>query len=157
MDAIYCVTYLIFRILTRCYVAVEKIWLFTDEVSYALYANIILLSRFWGVTIDGVWIGEFDLLIICIHYSELQVIIALSLISTLYKSPQHPLSPFSSLLCLQQPFPSKWILTMEILQLLTLISLLSGEYPATVNCQLNYSAISSQPPLQSSTHLPTLN
>jgi hypothetical protein len=39
------------------------------------------------------------------HHSELQVITALSLISTLYKSSQHLLS-FSSLLCLHQPFPS---------------------------------------------------
>jgi hypothetical protein len=34
-----------------------------------------------------------DLLTIYTHHSELQVITALSLISTLYKSPQHPLGP----------------------------------------------------------------
>jgi hypothetical protein len=26
----------------------------------------------WGVTVDGVWIGELDLLTICIHYLELR-------------------------------------------------------------------------------------
>jgi hypothetical protein len=45
-----------------------------------------------GVIIDGVRIGEW---IYCPHHSELQVITALSLISTIYKSPQHPLSIFS--------------------------------------------------------------
>jgi hypothetical protein len=45
-----------------------------------------------------------DLLTIYTHHSELQEITALPLISTLYKSPQHPLS-FSSLLCFKQPFP----------------------------------------------------
>jgi hypothetical protein len=46
---------------------------------------------------------------------------------------------------------------MEILQLPAL-TLLSGEYPATeLLSTVNYSAISSQPPLQSSTQLPTLN
>jgi hypothetical protein len=39
-----------------------------------------------GASIDGVWIGELDLLTTCTHHSELQVITALSLISTLYKS-----------------------------------------------------------------------
>jgi hypothetical protein len=41
------------------------------------------------VTIDGVRIGELDLLILYIHHSELQLIIALSLIYTLYSSPLH--------------------------------------------------------------------
>jgi hypothetical protein len=58
-----------------------------------------------GVIIDGVAIGELDLLTTSIHHSEIQVITALWLISTLYKSPQHQLSLFSSLLCLHQPFP----------------------------------------------------
>jgi hypothetical protein len=38
------------------------------------------------------------------HNSELQIITALSLISTLYKSPRRLLN-FSSLLCLNRPFP----------------------------------------------------
>jgi hypothetical protein len=37
---------------------------------------------------------DMDLLIAYIHRSEVQVITALSLFSTLYKSPQHPLSLF---------------------------------------------------------------
>jgi hypothetical protein len=39
------------------------------------------------------------------HHSVRQVITALSLIPTFYKLPQHPLSFFSSLLWLHQPFP----------------------------------------------------
>jgi hypothetical protein len=72
----------------------------------------LLLSRFKGVTVDGVWIGEWT----CTYHSELQVITALLLISTFYKSPQHSLSLF-------QPAVSKpvlaWqlLLTAEILQL----------------------------------------
>jgi hypothetical protein len=45
-----------------------------------------LLSRFRGVTIEGVWIGELNLLTSSTRHSELQVITALSLISTIYKS-----------------------------------------------------------------------
>jgi hypothetical protein len=56
------------------------------------------------VTIDGVWIGELDLLTTYTHHSELQVITTLLLISTLYK-PLHA-KTFPSLVCLQQPFPS---------------------------------------------------
>jgi hypothetical protein len=39
-----------------------------------------------GVTIDGVWIDELDSLTTYTHHSGLQVITALSLMSTLYKS-----------------------------------------------------------------------
>jgi hypothetical protein len=49
---------------------------------------------FWGVTIGGVWIRYWILLTPCTHHSELQAIILLSLISPLYKSPQHPPSLF---------------------------------------------------------------
>jgi hypothetical protein len=93
------------------------------------------------------------------HHSELQVIIALSLISTLYKSQQHPLSHFS-VCCV---FNSRSLATSSN----------SGDSSAfrdhvvtarwtsrnwtLVNCQLNYGAISSQPPLQSLTQLPNLN
>jgi hypothetical protein len=44
-----------------------------------------------------------DLLTTYAHDSELQAITAPPLISTIHKSPQHPLS-FTSLLCLHQPF-----------------------------------------------------
>jgi hypothetical protein len=44
-------------------------------------------SHFRGVTTDGAWIREFDLLNTCTHHSELQVITAPSLVSILYKSP----------------------------------------------------------------------
>jgi hypothetical protein len=46
-----------------------------------------------------------DLLTSYTHHSELQVITALSLISTLYKSPQQPPSLYPAL-CLHQPFLS---------------------------------------------------
>jgi hypothetical protein len=63
-----------------------------------------------------------------------------------------PFKPFPSLLCLQQ------LLTVEILQLPTLTSVLSGKYPtAELLSAVNCSTISSQPPLQSATELPTLN
>jgi hypothetical protein len=45
-----------------------------------------ILSRPRGVTIDAVWVDELDLLVTRTHHSELQVISALSLILTLYKS-----------------------------------------------------------------------
>jgi hypothetical protein len=86
-----------------------------------------------------------DLLTIYKHNSKLQAITTLSLISTLYKSPAHAKSSQSSL-------DISWqrILTMKILQLLC-----SRYYcPASIpqpNCQQNYSAISAQPPVQSST------
>jgi hypothetical protein len=47
-----------------------------------------------------------DLLITCTHHSELQVISAPSLISTIYKSPEHPLSLPTSLPC-HKPLPGK--------------------------------------------------
>jgi hypothetical protein len=52
-----------------------------------------------------------DLLTTCIHHSELQVITASLLISTIHRSPEQPLSLFPAY-CLQQLFPSngfqKW-------------------------------------------------
>jgi hypothetical protein len=71
-----------------------------------------------------------DLLTTCLHHSELPVITALSLISILYKWRQHPISlfqptVFSTAVLWQRN------LTVEFLQLPTLTSLLSGEYPAT--------------------------
>jgi hypothetical protein len=56
---------------------------------------VIILSQFMCVTIDRVWIDEWIYKPL-IHNLELQVIAVLSLISTLHKSPQHPLSLFSA-------------------------------------------------------------
>jgi hypothetical protein len=79
-----------------------------------------------GVTIDGVWIGELDLLTTCTHHAELEVITALSLISTLYKSLHATSSHFS--------FTNRFLVTDlnnddSSASLLTL--LLAGEYLAT--------------------------
>jgi hypothetical protein len=54
------------------------------------YKNVTILGSDYKRGMD--WI--LDVLTTCTHHSELQVITALSLIFTLYKSPQHPLSPF---------------------------------------------------------------
>jgi hypothetical protein len=98
-----------------------------------------------------------DLLISCTHHSKLQALTALSLISTLYKSPQHSLSLFQYAMS-WQAIPWQRVLTVEILQLPALRSSCRSHPCRTlVNCQFNYSAISSQPSLQSSTELTTLN
>jgi hypothetical protein len=89
-----------------------------------------ILSRFRGVTIDRVWIGELDLLTTCIHHSELHLITAPLLISTIHRSPHHSLSLFQPAVS-STAVPSRRLLTVEILQLPALMSLLSGEYPAT--------------------------
>jgi hypothetical protein len=89
-----------------------------------------------------------DLLTTYTRHSEVQALTRLSLIFTLHKSPQH-------LLSLSQPTVSSsavtWqrLLTVEIFQLHALRSPChSRPCRALVNCQLNYSAICSQPPLQ---------
>jgi hypothetical protein len=51
---------------------------------------------------EGVLIGELDLMTACIHHSELQTLTSLLLISTIHSS-SHAKS-FFNLLCLQQPF-----------------------------------------------------
>jgi hypothetical protein len=56
------------------------------------------------VTIDGVLAWILDLVTTHTHNLDVQAITAPPLISTIHKSPQHPVS-FSSLLCLHQPFP----------------------------------------------------
>jgi hypothetical protein len=100
-----------------------------------------------------------DLLTIYIHHSELHVITAPLLISTIYRSSQHPLSLFP--VCFV--FNSRSLATVSN----------SGDTSASrahvvtvrriscnwklVDCQLNYSDISSQSPLQSSTQLPAFN
>jgi hypothetical protein len=94
-----------------------------------------------------------DLLTTYTHHSKLQVITALSLISALYKSLAHAKSSQSSLDVFWQR-----LLTVEILQLPALRpSCHSRSCRTFVFCQFNYRTISSQPPLQSSTQLPTLN
>jgi hypothetical protein len=59
------------------------------------------------VTIDEVWIGGLDILTTCAHHSELQVA-NYSTTANFHNSQitTAPAIPFSSLLCLQQPFPS---------------------------------------------------
>jgi hypothetical protein len=52
------------------------------------------IVTYLGVIMDGVWIGESIYWPLNTHHSELQGITALSLISPLYKPPQHPLSLF---------------------------------------------------------------
>jgi hypothetical protein len=51
-----------------------------------------ILSRVW-VTVDGAWIGEWIYWPLT-HASEVQVLTAPPLISTVHKLSQHPLSPF---------------------------------------------------------------
>jgi hypothetical protein len=100
---------------------------------------------------DGVWIG--------IHRSELHVIIVSLLTSTIHVSPQYPLSLFPA----RSVFNSHSLataLTVEILQLPAVMSLLSGEYPATellstVNTTIAPSLLSLA--CKSSIELPTLN
>jgi hypothetical protein len=97
-----------------------------------------------------------DLLTTCTHYSELQVITALSLISTLHRLQKHPLSllqlaVFTS--CSLATASNSGDSSDSRAQVLCH----SRPCRTLVNCQLNYSAISSQPPLQSSTELPSLN
>jgi hypothetical protein len=77
---------------------------------------------------DMDWI--LDLLTTCIHHSVLQVITAPLLISTIHRSPQHPLSLFQPSTSTSAA-PYQRPLTVEILQLLAPTSLLAGEYPAT--------------------------
>jgi hypothetical protein len=48
----------------------------------------------WSVTLDGVLHWILDVLTTYTHNSEVQVITAPSLISTIHKSPHHPLSLF---------------------------------------------------------------
>jgi hypothetical protein len=68
------------------------------------------------------------------HHSELQVITALSLISTLYKSSQHPLSLFPAVS--SSGLPWQRLLTVEILQLHALrfyLHMLSAELNSLSN------------------------
>jgi hypothetical protein len=90
------------------------------------------LHTFRDATVDGVCIsGTYT------HHSELQEITALSLISTLCKSPQHPLSYFPAC-CV---FLSHSLATAAS----------SGDSSAS-----RYQLLSSQPPVQNSTFNPLL-
>jgi hypothetical protein len=68
------------------------------------------------VTVDGVWIGKRIYWPLIPHDSELQVITAPPLISTIHKSPQHPLS-VSQPAVSSPAVPWQRFLTVEILQL----------------------------------------
>jgi hypothetical protein len=125
-----------------------------------IMSTITEVAWIWRCTIyiDGVWIGELDLLNTCTHHSELQVITALSLISTLYKSQQHPLSLFQPTV-----FTSRSLATasnsgdcIAFRAHIVTVRRISRNW-TLVDCQLNYSAVSSQLPLQSSPQLPALN
>jgi hypothetical protein len=96
-----------------------------------------------------------DLLTTCTHHSELQVITAPLLISTIHRLPLHPLSLFLPL----WNFNNRSLATasnngdssVSRAHVVTVRRICRNW--ALIDCQLNYSAISSQPPLQSSTQL----
>jgi hypothetical protein len=114
---------------------------------------------FRGVTTDGVWIDELDLLTTCRHHSELQVITCLSLISILHKLPQHPVSLFPT--CCVSNSSSLAMASNSRDSSASRAHIITSRRiccnSTLVNSQFNYSAISSQPVLQSSTQLPTLH
>jgi hypothetical protein len=88
------------------------------------------------VTVDGVWIGEW----IYWQNLELQVIMALSLISTIHKSPQHPLS-LSEPVVSSLAVPWQRLQTVEILQFHALRSSCHNrQCRIPLNCQLNWVA-----------------
>jgi hypothetical protein len=74
-------------------------WRWWSKVEIRIYRHV-----YESLTIDGVLDSRLGLLITLTHDSWLHLIIAPSLISTLYKSLQHTLSLFS-LLCFHQSFP----------------------------------------------------
>jgi hypothetical protein len=83
------------------------------ECRTLLETNMKMINIVTCVTIDGVWIGDS---IYWPHDSELQIISAPPLISTIHKSPQHPLSFFQP--AVSSPVvPWQRLLTVEILQL----------------------------------------
>jgi hypothetical protein len=86
------------------------------------------------------------------QHSELQVITALSLTSTLCKPPRYPLSLFPAY-CVFISVPWQRLLTVEILQFHALRSYLDSLPCRTLPSTDNYRAISSQPHLQCSTEL----
>jgi hypothetical protein len=94
-----------------------------------------------------------------LHNMKIQPITARPLMSTIHRSPQHMLSIFPA----YSVFNSRSLATgsnggdssASRAHVVT-VWRISRNW-TLVNCHLNYSAISSQPPLQSSTQLSTLN
>jgi hypothetical protein len=80
-----------------------------------IYIYIYILSPLC-VSIDGVWIGEWIYWPLYTHDSELQVITPPPLISTIHKSPHHPLSLFQPAVS-SPAVPWQWLQTVGILPL----------------------------------------
>jgi hypothetical protein len=92
----------------------------------------VTILSYVRVTLNGVLDWILDLLTTLPHDLELQVITVPLLISTLYKSPQHPLSLFQP--AVPSPtVPWQQLLTVEILQLLRSV-LYEWQLPS--NCPL---------------------
>jgi hypothetical protein len=98
---------------------------------------------------------QMDLLTSYTHDSELQAVTAPPLISTINKSQQHPLSCFQHAVS-SLAVPWQRLLTVEILQLHALRCSCHSR-PCRTQLSTDYSAISSQPLLRSSTALPIIN
>jgi hypothetical protein len=92
-----------------------------------------------------------------IGHLELQAITALSLISTFYKSQQHALSIFQPAVFTGRSLATASNSGDSSASRAQVHLCHSRQCNTLVNCQLNYGAISSQPPLQSSTEMPTPN
>jgi hypothetical protein len=86
------------------------------------------------VNIDGPSDWILDLLTTYTHDSQIQVITSPPLISTIHKSPQHPLGLFQPAVSLPA-VPWKRLLTMEILQLHALKSLFTDSH-TELSCNL---------------------
>jgi hypothetical protein len=121
-----------------------------NSIIYVRYYEILLLlSWFRG---DHRWCLDWwmDLLTTYTHDSELQALTTLSLISTIHGSPQHPISLFPACCvipchCLVTAFNSGNSSTSVVMLFCPLVN------TPQPNCQLNCSAIFSEPPLQNST------
>jgi hypothetical protein len=94
--------------------------------------HILYIVTYLRMTIDGVWIGELDLLTTYTQHSELQILTELSFISTLHKSLQHPLSLFPACCA----FISRSLAT---------------DYNSGDSSASRAQVLSSQPPVQNST------
>jgi hypothetical protein len=76
------------------YLDVRSNWEYYITRNLVIHMGPKVLSGFMCVTTDVVWNGEWIYWHTCTHHSELQVTTAPPLISTIHKSPQHPLSLF---------------------------------------------------------------
>jgi hypothetical protein len=115
---------------SSCPSVVESVtsWMFLPSRCLAMVICVTILSHV-RVSLDGVFDWILDLLNTLPHDLELQVITVPLLISTLYKSPQHPLSLFQP--AVSSPIvPWQQLLTVEILQLLLLSPLNGSSLPA---------------------------